>query len=448
METEKRGKRKKKHLTAFRIILLGFSAVILVGTLLLMLPISTADRSGASFSDALFTATSAVCVTGLAVQDTAAYWSLFGQSVLLLLIQIGGLGVVTVTVTIAVFSGRRIGLFQRATLREAIAAPSIGGVVRMTGFILRITLLIEGIGALLLLYPFCRDFGLWDGIRYAVFHSVSAFCNAGFDLMESGGNFVSLSPYASDVFVNFVIMALIVTGGIGFFTWDDIKTNRFHLKKYRMQSKVVLTVSAVLIVLPALYFFFFEFSELPFGQRLCQSLFQSVTTRTAGFRTAQLEELSDAGKLLMIGLMLVGGSPGSTAGGMKTTTLAVLAATALSVFRRRESARFFGRRVPEETERSAIAILLMYLTLFLGSAAVISRLESVPLLDALFETGSAVGTVGLSLGLTGALSTVSRLILIVLMFCGRVGGMTVIFAAFSGTEKTASRLPQEKITVG
>lgn len=447
MDLSKTSKIKRRRLSAFRIILLGFLTVILVGTLLLMLPISTKDRSGASFLDALFTATSSVCVTGLSVVDTAATWSLFGQFVLLLLIQIGGLGVVSVTVLIAVFSGRKIGLFQRTTLSEAISSHSVGGVVKMTGFILRLTLLLEGIGALLLLYPFCRDFGLWKGIWFSIFHAVSAFCNAGFDIMESGGNFVSLTPYASDIYVNFVIMGLIITGGIGFFTWDDIRTNRFHLKKYHMQSKVILTVSAVLILLPGLYFFFFEFSDLPFVERLCVSLFQSVTTRTAGFRTVDLEKMNDTGLLLMDVLMLIGGSPGSTAGGMKTTTPAVLLAIGISVLRRREDAQLFGRRVPSETARSAVTVLLIYLSLFLSSAMLISRIENAPMMAALFETGSAVGTVGLSLGLTTGLSHFSKLILIFLMYCGRVGSMTVLFAV-SGDKKTPSRLPQEKITVG
>ena len=243
-------------------------------------------------------------------------------------------------------------------------------------------------------------------------------------------------------------MALIVTGGIGFVTWADIKKNKWHLKKYRMQSKVILSVTAGLILIPAVYFFFCEFSSLPLGERIWSSLFQSVTPRTAGFNTADLTLLTETGLMIMILLMLIGGSPGSTAGGMKTTTIAVLVSSALAVFKKKESAHFYGRRIPDETVKHAVTILLMYLILFLGGGMVISSLEDIPLLSALFETSSAIGTVGLSLGITPTLGRVSQAILIGLMFFGRVGGLTLIFAALSERKITNARLPQEKITVG
>lgn len=437
-----------KHITSFQIIILGFFSVIMIGSLLLMLPISTLDGQGATFSDAIFTATSAVCVTGLVVHDTATYWTMFGQSILLLLIQIGGMGVVTVAVAIVTISGRKIGLMQRSVMQEAIAAPQVGGIVRMTKFILKTTVVIELTGAVLLMPVFCRDFGIGKGIWYSIFHSISAFCNAGFDLLGVRQSFSSLTTYASEPLINGTIMALIIVGGIGFLTWADIKQNKWHWHKYRMQSKVILSVTAGLILVPAVYFFFFEFSELPLGERIWSSLFQSVTPRTAGFNTADLTILSQTGQMIMIVLMLIGGSPGSTAGGMKTTTAAVMCSNALSVFQKKESAHFFGRRVADEAIRLASTVFMMYISLFLGGGMIISSIENVPLMEALFETGSAIGTVGLSLGLTPSLGGISKAILIGLMFFGRVGGLTLIFAAVSERKMTMAKLPQEKITVG
>lgn len=441
-------KKNHRHFTSFQVIILGFFSVILLGSLLLMLPFSTRDGQGASFADGLFTATSAVCVTGLIVHDTATYWSEFGQAIILTLIQIGGMGVVTIAVAIAVASGRKIGLMQRSTMQEAISAHQVGGIVRLTKFILKTSISIELLGALLLAPVFCKDFGIFKGLWYSVFHSISAFCNAGFDLIGVREPFSSLTSYASNPIVNFTIMALIITGGLGFVTWADIKKNKFHFRKYNMQSKVILTVTAGLLIFPAIYFFFCEFSGLPLGQRILSSLFQSVTPRTAGFNTADLTLLTETGLMLMIILMLIGGSPGSTAGGMKTTTVAVLFSSALAVFRKQDSAHFFSRRIPDNAVKNAATILMMYLTLFLGGGMVISYIEEVPLMSALFETSSAIGTVGLSLGLTPSLGMVSKLILILLMFFGRVGGLTLIFAALSERNTFGSRYPQEKITVG
>lgn len=441
-------KKNHRHFTSFQVIILGFFSVILLGSLLLMLPFSTRDGQGASFADGLFTATSAVCVTGLIVRDTATYWSEFGQAIILTLIQIGGMGVVTIAVAIAVASGRKIGLMQRSTMQEAISAHQVGGIVRLTKFILKTSISIELLGALLLAPVFCKDFGIFKGLWYSVFHSISAFCNAGFDLIGVREPFSSLTSYASNPIVNFTIMALIITGGLGFVTWADIKKNKFHFRKYNMQSKVILTVTAGLLIFPAIYFFFCEFSNLPIGERILSSLFQSVTPRTAGFNTVDLTLLTETGLMLMIILMLIGGSPGSTAGGMKTTTVAVLFSSALAVFRKQDSAHFFSRRIPDNAVKNAATILMMYLTLFLGGGMVISYIEEVPLMSALFETSSAIGTVGLSLGLTPSLGMVSKSILILLMFFGRVGGLTLIFAALSERNTFGSRYPQEKITVG
>lgn len=437
----------KKKLTSFQIIVLGFSGVILFGTILLMLPFSSRGGTVTPVLNALFTSTSAVCVTGLVLHDTATYWSAFGQLVILILIQIGGMGVITVAASFAMISGRKISLMQRSTMQEAVSAPKVGGIVRLTNFIVKTTLAIELLGAAVMAPVFCRDFGA-KGLWMALFHSVSAFCNAGFDLMGTRGAFSSLTGYVSDPVINLAVMSLIVVGGIGFLTWDDVRSNRLHWHRYRMQSKVILCTTAVLLVIPAVYFYFYEFPALEPGRRILCSLFQSVTPRTAGFNTVDLTSLRETGQSVIILLMLVGGGPGSTAGGMKTTTIAVLLATALSTFRRKENAHFFGRRIDDDVVKNAATIGLLYIALFFFGGLAISMAEGLPMLTCLFEAASAVGTVGLSLGVTPSLGTLSRLILILLMFFGRVGGLTLIFAALSGTQKQAAKLPQEKITVG
>lgn len=445
--------RVRKHLSTFQIIILGFLVVILTGTVLLMLPFATRGSESASFIDALFTATSATCVTGLVVRDTATYWSGFGQAVLLTLIQIGGMGVVTLAVVITIISGKKIGLMQRSTMQESIAAPQVGGIVRLTSFIVKTVFGIELLGAICMFPVFYKDFGLGKGVWYAVWHSVSAFCNAGFDLMGVREHYSSLVSYVTDPVINLVIMLLIMIGGLGFLTWNDIRTHKWHLRKYRMQSKIVFVVTAVLIVLPALYFYFIEFSYpqwagLSGEQRFWGALFQAVTPRTAGFNTLDLTKMSEPGQAIMTILMLIGGSPGSTAGGMKTTTVAVLTLSMLSVFIRREHVEVFDRRVASETVKYAAAVLLMYLIFCLGGGILISSIEHLPILECIFEAGSAIGTVGLTLGLTPGLSTASHIILTVLMYFGRVGGLTVVFAAISGTKPNVSKAPREKITVG
>ena len=439
---------RKRRLSSFQIIILGFAGVILLGALLLMLPISATARCVTPFHETLFTATSAVCVTGLVVQDTGSYWSVFGQAVILTLIQIGGLGVVTVAASFALLSGRRISLMQRSVMQDAISAPKVGGIVRLTRFILRGTFLIELIGALAMLPVFCRDYG-WRGIWMAVFHSISAFCNAGFDILGTNNNlYPSLTGYVQNPVINITIMLLIITGGIGFLTWDDICENKLHFHRYRMQSKVIVIVTLVLIVLPALFFFFADFGALPLGERIQAALFQSVTPRTAGFNTVDLSAMSGASLGVMILLMLIGGSPGSTAGGMKTTTLAVLLANAAATFRRRDSAQFFGRRLDCGAVKTAATILTMYLALFFSGGVFISIYENLPLSSCLYEAASAVGTVGLTLGITPQLHIPSQMVLIALMYLGRVGGLTLIYAALSGKKTSNAKLPLEEITVG
>lgn len=441
-------RRKWRGFSSSQVIMIGFMIAILIGTLLLMLPISTKDREGASFADALFTSTSATCVTGLIVQDTATYWSTFGHIVIITMIQIGGMGFITFAVAISAISGRKIGLKQRSLMQDSISAHQVGGIVKLTGFILRTTAIIELSGAVLMSPLFIKEHGFIKGIGYSLFHSISAFCNAGFDLMGYREKFSSLTYYVGNPLLNIVIMLLIILGGLGFLTWEDVITNRLHFRKYRMQTKVILVTSLILLVVPAVLFFFFEFAGLEMQDRVLGSLFMSVTARTAGFNTLDFGLLSGAGLALMIGLMLIGGSPGSTAGGMKTTTVAVLFSNMMSVFRRRESAQFFKRRVEDEAIKSAATIITMYLMLFLVGGCLISRIDGLPIGECLFETASAVGTVGVTMGITPNLSLVSRGILVLLMYLGRVGGLTIIFATVSENSEKYSRLPKEKLTVG
>ena len=438
----------KQKLSAAQIIIVSFAAAVLLGSLVLMLPFATRAGQRVTFPEALFTAVSATCVTGLVVRDTATTWSGFGQAALLVMIQVGGMGVVTMAVAIAAVSGKKISLMQRSTMQEAISAPKVGGIVQLTGFILRLTFLFEGLGAAALATVFIPRFGLGKGLWYSVFHAISAFCNAGFDLMGAQEPFSSLTGFAAQPMVNIALILLIVIGGIGFLTWEDVHTNRHHVRRYRMQTKVILASAAALVLLPAAYLFFFELNGLPVGKRVWASLFQSVTMRTAGFNTVDLAKISEPGQAMLMVLMLTGGAPGSTAGGMKTTTLVVLLSTAAAVFRRHADTRLFGRRLDDDTVRRAATILTMYMSLFLIGGCLISRIEGLPLMSCLFETASAVGTVGITLGLTPSLGMASRIILMLLMFFGRVGGLTLIFAALAGYHPDRAKLPQERLTVG
>jgi len=438
----------EKRLSSSQMIILGFAVIILLGTLLLMLPISSKRETFSPFLDCLLTSTSAVCVTGLVVYDTAVHWTLFGQAVILILIQIGGMGVITVAAALSLAAGRKISLMQRSTIQDAISAPQVGGIVRFTGFILKGIFLIELLGAVVMAPVFIRDHGFGEGIWMAVFHSISAFCNAGFDIVDDGVLFNSLMGYASDPVINLAVMLLVIVGGLGFLTWRDIYTNGIHVKRYRMQSKVILTMTAGLLLIPAVYFFFFELDHLPLAERFWGAWFQAVTPRTAGFNTVDLNAMSESGQMLTALLMLIGGAPGSTAGGMKVTTFAVMAAVAVAVFKRRQNGRFFGRRIDDETVKNAATVFLMYIGLFLLGGMIISKLEGLPLLACLYESASAVGTVGLSLGITPELGWISKLILTALMYIGRVGGLTLLFATLPATKNTMSRLPLEKISVG
>ncbi len=438
----------KFKMTTFRIIFLGFLGIILAGTLLLMLPFASNGPGHAKFSEALFTAVSATCVTGLIVQDTATYWSVFGKCIIIIMIQIGGMGVITVAIAMSLVFKRKIGLAERSLMQESISAFQLGGIVRMTTFILKVILAIEGIGAIAIMPVFIPRFGVLKGILYSFFHSISAFCNAGFDLMGEEEKFSSMVHFQGNVLLNVVLMILILVGGIGFKTWEDVGKYKFKLKHYSMQSKMVLSLSLVLIVIPAIYFFFGEYAGFPVKERVLSTMFQTIAPRTAGFNTSDLAAFSDTGKFVMIILMLIGGSSGSTAGGMKMTTICVLIASLKAVFTQKSEVTAFGRRIGNDAVIKAGVIFMVYNFLFVLAGCIISRLEGIPILDCLFETASAIATVGLTVGITSSLGLASRIIIMILMFLGRVGGLTVVFAVLSDRRGNMGRLPEEKISVG
>lgn len=435
-------------LTSFQVIIGGFALLILTGAVLLTLPISSRSGQFTPFSDALFTSTSAVCVTGLIVHDTATWWSWFGQFVIIVRIQMGGLGIVMVATSLSLLSGRKISLMQRSTMQDAISAPHLGGIVRLAKFILKTVLIIELLGAFAMSFVFIPQFGFAQGIWYSLFHSISAFCNAGFDLMGVITPYSSLTSYVSNPVINLTIMSLIVIGGLSFMTWADIAEHGLKIRRYSVQSKVILSATALLIILPAVWFFFMEYADMPLGTRILASLFQSVTPRTAGFNTTDLTRLSESGRFLHVVLMLIGGAPGSTAGGMKITTFTVMILTAFSIFRHHAGTECFGRRISIETVRNAGTVFLMYIVLCVIGGCVISSIEGIDLLSCFYESASAIGTVGLTLGLTPSLGMVSRLILIVLMYTGRVGGLSLIYAIFPHARESGGTLLEENVVIG
>lgn len=435
-------------MTGPQIILMGFLIMVLVGAFLLMMPFSSKDREFTPFIDALFTSVSAGCVTGLIVQDTQTSWSLFGQIVILTLIQIGGMGIITMTTFFMMFTGKKIDLRSRAAMQEAVSAPNIGGIARLTGFIVKGTVLFEGLGALCVMPVFIKDFGVAKGIWYSVFMSISAFCNAGFDLMGSVGECSSLTYYADNPVINIVFIILILTGGLGFLTWNDIRTYKFKFRRYSTQSKIILVSELFLILIPSLYFFFFELNGEPMQTRVLQSLFSAVSPRTAGFNTVDYNEFSGGGIALTIILMLIGGAPGSTAGGMKITTLAILWSVMIAVFRREKAPALFKRRIGNDIVSSAVAVFLLDMHLFLIGAFSISLIENLPLMETLFECASAVATVGLTMGITSSLHAASKIILIFIMYSGRVGGLTLVFAATGRTNAIHDKYPTDHVAVG
>ena len=447
----KKEKVKKKQ-SATRSIALGFALIIFVGAIMLTLPIAT--RTGeVNFIASLFTATSATCVTGLVVADTYQNWSVFGQIVVITMIQLGGLGFMTVGVYISVLLKKKIGLQERESIHESVNTLETAGVVRLVKKIVQGTFIIEGIGGMLLATRFIPRFGVKRGIYYSVFHSISAFCNAGFDLMGIEGEYSSLVAFEDDIVVNLVVMSLILIGGLGFIVWDDIQRNKWHFKKYLLHSKIVIISTVIITLVTTILFFTFEYNntlrDMTLQGKILGAAFSSVTPRTAGFNTVDTAALSEAGKLLSMVLMFIGGSPGSTAGGAKTTTIVVLVCYAIAMIRSHEDINLFGRRLTADVVKKANAVVMINLVLSLIVAMMIMAMQ--PMLagtDVMFEVLSAINTVGMTTGITRELNVVARILIIILMYCGRLGSLSFALVFAQKNTMDSIRQPQEKIIVG
>ena len=432
-------------------IALGFLVVILAGAGLLCLPFASKGEA-VSFSDALFTATSATCVTGLVVRDTFTTWTGFGQGVILLLIQLGGLGLMTVITLCSYALGKHLGLYSRKVLMQSAGNMSLSGVGSLIRRIIPFSFVLEGAGALLLSIRFIPEFGWGKGIWYAVFHAISAFCNAGFDLMGAKQPFSSMTDYVHDPLVSITLCVLIVVGGLGFLVWRDLRQNGLHWNKYQLHTKLVLTVNLLLLLGGAVLFLIFEWDAamegMSFGQKLLASVFQSVTTRTAGFNTVDLSRLSESGTLLTNVLMMIGGSPGSTAGGIKTTTVAVLFLSTLASARGKYRVNAFRYSIDRDTIRQACSIVVIYLSLAFVSIMLLCATDGVSGKAASVEVCSAVATVGLTLGITPGLTLAGKLLLILLMYAGRIGGLS--FVLLFGEKKSEPPVdrPNGKLLIG
>lgn len=437
-----------KRFSPPKVITAGFLVIILVGAFLLMLPISSAARQGTSFLSALFTSTSAVCVTGLVVVDTGTYWSGFGKFVIMTLIQVGGLGFMTIATVGSIMAGKRIGIQSRLLIQESLGQDRIQGVVRFAKKIFISAFAIEGVGALLLSLRFIPQYGFFRGIWYGIFHSISAFCNAGFDIL---GNGQSMMKHQTGLIVNLTLCSLIVLGGIGFVVMYDVMANRQCLKRVSLHSKLTIIMTALLIFLGMIAFFILEkdnaatMGELSFFHKWLASLFQSVTTRTAGFNSIDQGSMTESSKFLTILLMFVGGSPVSTAGGVKTTTLTVVV-LATAAYIRKTDVQAFGRRISYHVVNKATAIMLIAFTLILFSTMIISiENPNIAFLNVFYEVVSAFGTAGLSTGITADLTVVSKMILILLMFAGRVGALTIVLAIAGKEQMEHFRYPEGRV---
>lgn len=456
LEIEKTLKKHErlKRMTPVRMIFWGFILMILLGAFLLSLPISSNSGSYTNFTDALFTATSSVCVTGLVVVDTNTYWSVFGQIIILLLIQIGALGIMSVVTLLSLITGRNLGLSQRMAIKESISNYSLENIVVMFKRIMKVTIIIEGIGAIVTSFVLIPKYGPIEGIGKSIFHSVSAFCNAGFDVFGTNADkFTSLTKFHSDFLIILTTSVLIILGGLGFIVWDDIVKNR-KFSRLTLHTKIVLIMTAILIVSGMILFIIFEkdntMKDFPFYIKVLNSFFQSVTTRTAGFNAISLNELKPISCFVTIILMFIGAAPGSTGGGIKVTTIFVLITTVVSFLKGHDEVQVFKRRITADIIIKTISIFILSLTLIMITTIVLLINNEGSLLQTLFEAASALGTVGLSMGITPGLGDISKYQLIFTMLLGRVGIITA-FAAFTakqGKDNITYRYPEGKITVG
>lgn len=446
---------KNKDFTPVQILAIGYASIIFLGAVLLTLPISSKNGNVTPFLDSLFTSTSAVCVTGLVTVDTGTYWSYFGKTIIMLLIQVGGLGFMAFATMLSLIAGKKITLRQRLIMQESMNSSSLQGIVKLAKYILLFTFSIEGLGALLLSTQFIPIFGPIKGIYYSVFHAVSAFCNAGFDLM---GNYSSLIGYSGNVVIIITISALIVIGGLGFIVWNEIYTYKVR-KRLSLHSKVVISMTAFLILGGTVLFFIFEYSNpgtmktMGLKERLLSSLFASVSPRTAGFNSIDLSKLTVPSIFLMIILMFIGGSPGSTAGGIKTSTAGILYMTVKSIINGREDTEIFKKRVNKDIVYKSFAITIIALGVLFTVTVLLAITQSAsgePFESYVFEAASALGTVGSTLGLTQKLNSIGKIIIILTMYAGRVGALTLILAiAINKKKKNLSiKYPEDKILVG
>lgn len=445
-------KLKKTKPSSWQIIALGYAAVILVGSLLLSTPIASKERIWTSYIDALFTATSATCVTGLVIFDTFTHWSLFGQIVILFLIQIGGLGFMTIISLVAIITKRQIGIYERTILVKSAGTMRFAGVVKLIKRIVAGTLCFEALGVILLSIAFIPEMGFVRGIYYAIFHSISAFCNAGFDIMGFSAQFTSLSAYVSNPLVNITIMMLIIMGGIGFIVWGDIWDCRLKSSKYQWHTKIVLVTTAMFIVVSTALFLIFErnnlYKDMNFGEALLAGLFQSVTPRTAGFSTVDLNKLSDSSILLTMLLMFVGGSSGSTAGGIKITTFVVILFGLKTIIKPNSSITIGKKKLEDGVLRQALAIFSSYMIAIFFCSIIICAIEPLSMKAVIFEVISAIGTVGLSLGITPQLSVVSKILIGLLMYAGRVGILTIVLAFVQKRSNPPVQKPTGELLIG
>lgn len=442
----------EKRMSGTQMIALGFLLFIFIGTILLMLPVSSRNGEWTPFITALFTSTSATCVTGLILVDTFTHWSIFGQLVLLVLIQIGGLGFITIGITVSLMLRKKIGLKQRGLIKESLNTLEIGGVVRLVRRVIGGTFLFEMSGAFILTLRFLKDMDVLHAIYYGIFHSISAFCNAGFDLMGRYSPFSSITRFYNDPVVILTISALILIGGIGFFVWNDIKEHGLHFRRYALQTKMVLSATAVCLIGGTLLFYLFEhnrlFAGMRFGEQLLNSFFCAVTPRTAGFNAVDNGALSESSKFLSIVFMFIGGAPGSTAGGVKVTTIFVLLLSVRSTLTRTTGTNIFGRRLEESVITKSAVVLMFQLTLALSATLAITAISGYPVIDVAFEAFSALDTVGMTTGITSSLSTSCHIILILLMYLGRLGSLSFALS-FTDKKRIAHVMqPVEKINVG
>ena len=444
---------QKINLSQSQLIALGFITVILIGTMFLMLPVASRSGQSTDILTALFTAVSSCCVTGLVLVDTATHWSLFGQFVIIVLIQIGGLGFVSIGVLFSIILRKKVSLKVRGLIKESTNSMSIGGVVKLTEKILFITFICEAVGAVLLSFRFIPEFGVLKGVWFSIFHSISAFCNAGFDLMgRKYGAYNSLSGYSSDFLINTVIMLLILIGGIGFIVWDDVTRHKLRFGKYRLHSKIVLFASVLLFVIPSMLFFITEhdtvLKDTSPAHSFLISTFSDVTARTAGFNTVDFKLFTDAGKMIFIIIMFIGAGSGSTAGGIKMTTFFILLAQVRANVFNKKVTEVFNRTISNETVVRAATISTINISLILLSSIIINYIDKINMLDLLFEVTSAVSTVGVTTGITRNLHTISKCILIVLMYLGRVGGLSFALSLTHNKNQGKLRNPVEDISIG